>query len=179
MLSYHNNGLNTFQNCYILKKGERWPRTFLYNDADINIRNAILDSPFTSEEIIKGTTLLKSKKASGHDSISDEIIVASLPPSSSFLVTLFNKILQTLINQEEWSSRIINPIPKLREIENPDNYHNITLNSCLSKLFNLLLNNRLLCLINEKNILKNNQIGFCKGFSPADHVLTIKILMDK
>ena len=96
-----------------------------------------MDSPFTSEEIIKGTTLLKSKKASGHDSISDEIIVASLPPSSSFLVTLFNKILQTLINQEEWSSRIINPIPKLREIENPHNYHNITLNTAV--LVNFLI----------------------------------------
>ena len=52
---------------------------FLYNDADRNIRNAILDSPFTSEEIVKGTTLLKSKKSSGHDSISNEMIKASLP----------------------------------------------------------------------------------------------------
>ena len=53
---------------------------FLYNGAD-------LDSPFTSEEIVKSTTLLKSKKASGHDSISNEVIKASLPSSSSFLVT--------------------------------------------------------------------------------------------
>ena len=44
---------------------------FLYNDTDRNARNAILDSPFTSEEIVKSTTLLKTKKPSGHDSISN------------------------------------------------------------------------------------------------------------
>ena len=27
--------------------------------------------------------------------------------------------------------------------------------------------------------MKSNQIGFCKGFRTADHVLTIKTLMDK
>ena len=57
-------------------------------------------SPFTSEEIIKGATLMKLKKASGHNSISNEMIKASLP-SSSFLVTLFSKILQTQIYLEE------------------------------------------------------------------------------
>ena len=59
---------------------------FLDNDTDRNIRNAIL----ASVEILKGTTLLKSKKASGYDSISNEMIKASLPSSLSFLVTLFN-----------------------------------------------------------------------------------------
>ena len=65
---------------------------FLHNDADRNIRKTILDSPFASKEIVKGTTLLKSKKAIGHDSISNEMIKAIL---SSFSLTLLNKILQT------------------------------------------------------------------------------------
>ena len=49
---------------------------FLDNDTDRNIRNAILDSPFTSEEIVKGTTLLKSKKASDYNSISNDEILS-------------------------------------------------------------------------------------------------------
>ena len=52
-------------------------------------------------------------------------------------------------------------------------------NSSLCKLFNLLLNNRFLCLINENNILKDNQLGCCKGFRTEKDVLTIKTLMDK
>ena len=155
----------TFQYCYSLKMKDD-QELFLYNDADRNTRNTYFWlSFFTSEEIVKGTTLLKSRKASGHDSIiSNEMIKGSLLSSLSFLVILFNKILQTQIYPEEWSRGIITPVPKSREIENPDNYLGITINSCLSKLFNLLLNSRLLCFINEKNILKNNQIGFCKSF---------------
>ena len=107
------------------------------------------------------------------------MIKAILPSSSSFIVILFNKILQTQIHPEEWSRGIITPIPKSEEIENSGNYRDITINSCLSKLFNILLNNRLRCLMNEKDILKNNEIGFGKGFRTPDHVLTIKALMDK
>ena len=43
----------------------------------------MFDSPFTSEEIVKGTALLKSKKASGYDSISNEMIKASLQDSTN------------------------------------------------------------------------------------------------
>ena len=93
------------------------------------VRNTIFNSPFISEEIAKGTILLKSKKASGQDSISNEMIKASLPFSLSFLVTLFNKILQTQMYPEGCSRGIITPVPKLREIENPDNYHSIAINS--------------------------------------------------
>ena len=114
------------------------------DDADRNIRNTIFDSPFTSEEIVKGIALLKSKKASGYHSISNEMIKPSPPCSLSFLVTLFNKILQSQIYPEEWSRGKIIAVPKSREKENPDNYRSITINSCLSKLFNILLNNRLL-----------------------------------
>ena len=119
----------------------------LYNDTDRNIEDTILDSLFTSEEVVKGTTLLKSKKASVHDYISNEMMKASLPSSLSFSVILFIKILQTHIYPEESSRGIITLIPQLGEMEKPDKYRDVTINSSLSKLFNLLLNNRLLCLI--------------------------------
>ena len=63
--------------------------------------NAILDFPFRSEEIVKGTSVLKSKKVSGHDSIKNDMINASLPSFSSFLFILFNKLLQTQIYAEK------------------------------------------------------------------------------
>ena len=68
-----------------------------------------MDYPFTSEEKVKGATLLKAKKATGHDSISNEMIKASLPSSSSFLVTLFSNVLQTQIHPEGLSRAIITP----------------------------------------------------------------------
>ena len=68
---------------------------------------------------------------------------------------------------------------KTGELENPDNYRGITLNSCISNLFTRLLNNRLTEIIENKNFLKQNQIGFRKGFRTADRVLTVKTLIDK
>ena len=135
---------------------ERWPRSLSIWWCWWKYKKHYFRLSFTSEEIVKGTALLKSKKASGYDSISNEMIKASLPISLSFLVALFNKILQTQIYPEEWTRRRITPVPKSREIENPDNYRGITIDSCLSKLFNLLLDNRLLCFTDKNNILKSN-----------------------
>ena len=55
------------------------------------------------------------------------MIKASLPFSLYFLVTLFNKVLQTQIYPEQWSRGIITPVPKSRETVNPDNYRRITI----------------------------------------------------
>ena len=68
---------------------------------------------------------------------------------------------------------------KTGELNNPDNSRGITLNSGISKLFTKLLNNRLTEVIENKNLLKHNQIGFRKGFCTADLVITVKTLIDK
>ena len=99
---------------------------------------------------------------------------------SPFLITLVNKILGTQYYPEQWSIGIITPLHKTGELDNPDNYKGITLNSCINKLFTTLLNNRLTEVIENKNLLKHNEIGFRKGFRTVDHnMLTVKTLIDK
>ena len=142
--------------------------------------NSTRDSPFIVDEVFKDIAQLKNKKASGNDSISDEMIKTGSPTVLLFLVTFFNTILETKSYPEDWSCEIITPIHKSWENDNTDIYNRrITINSCLSKLFNLLLTNRRTSFVNEKGILKYNQIGFRKGFYAADHVLTIKTMTDK
>ena len=63
--------------------------------------NAIIDCPFASREIFKGNSVLRSKKVSGHDSVSSEMIKERLPSSTSLFIILFNNILQTRIYPEE------------------------------------------------------------------------------
>ena len=145
----------------------------------INDNQRVLTSQFTAEEISNGISKLKNNKASGLDSISNEMIKARAPIILPFLVIFFNKILETKEYPDEWAVGIITPIHKSGEIDDPDNYRGITINSCLSKLFTLLLNNRLTNFINKEDALKFNQIGFRKGFRTADHVLTLKALIDK
>ena len=47
------------------------------------------------EEISKGIRELKLKKASGNDSISNEMIIAGAPTILPFLVSFFNEILKS------------------------------------------------------------------------------------
>ena len=103
---------------------------------------------------------MKYKKASGNDSISNEMIKTGSPKILLFLVTLFNTILKTKSYPEDWSCGTITSIYKSGESDNPDNYRGITTDSCLGKLFNLLFANRLTSFVNEKGILRYNQIGF-------------------
>ena len=126
----------------------------------INDNQIVLISQFTAEEISNGIKKLKNNKASGLDSISNEMIKGSAPIILPFLVIFFNKILETKEYPDEWEVGIITPLHKSGEIDDPVNYGGITMNSCLSKLLTLLLNNRLTNYINKEDALKFNQIGF-------------------
>ena len=79
-----------------------------------------------------------------------------------------------------WGLGIIIPLLKSGDSINVNNYRGVTVNSCLSKLFMLLLNNRLQELCDRKGIIIfYNQIYFRKLFRTADHVFTLKTLIDK
>ena len=79
----------------------------------------------------------------------------------------------------QWSTSVIVPIHKGGELDDPNNFRGITLNSCLSKLFTLLLNERLTQFCNDEGLIKENQIGFRKGFRTSDHIFTLKTLIDQ
>ena len=107
------------------------------------------------------------------------MIIAGTPTILPFLVTFFNKILKSHYYPEKWCKGIIIPIHEQGEIDNPDSYRAITINSCLSKLCNLLLTKRLTTFTNNNQILKYNQVGFQKGFRTSHHVFTIKTVINK
>ena len=107
------------------------------------------------------------------------MIIADAPTILPFLVSFLNEILKSHYYPENWCKGIITPINKHGEIDNPDNYKGITINSCLSKLFNLLLTKCLTTFTNGNRILKYNQIGFPKSFRTSDRVFTIKTVINK
>ena len=50
---------------------------------------------------------------------------------------------------------------------------------CLCKLFVKILNNRLENVLLSRNIIKPEQIGFCKGKRTSDHHFVLKTLIEK
>ena len=60
----------------------------------------------------------------------------------------------------------------------PANYRGISLTSCLGKLFNKVINARLLEYVDTKNLLSYNQTGFKQNSRTSDHILTLKSIID-
>ena len=74
---------------------------------------------------------------------------------------------------------LITPIFKSETKNDPSNYRGICISSCLGKLFCSILNQRLLENVQSLDILHKSQIGFLVNNRTADHVLTLRTLIDK
>ena len=95
------------------------------------------------------------------------------------LVKLFNIILSSGIYPTEWVQGLIFPIYKTGDPLNPSNYRGIAITSCLSKLFNSILNARLEKYILKNELIRNEQIGFKAGCRTPDHIFKLKTIIDK
>ena len=72
-----------------------------------------------------------------------------------------------------------NPNLQSWDKSDPTNYRGICVSSCLGKLFCSIWNRRLHMYFEENNILHNSQIGLLPENRTADHVFTLRTLIDK
>ena len=107
------------------------------------------------------------------------MIIASCNVDADLYEQLFNTILRSGIYPNAWKINFITPIFKRGGGNDPSNYRGIALTSALAKLFTRILHNRLQCFLESNNILVEEQIGFRKGSRTADHVFTLKTIIDK
>ena len=73
----------------------------------------------------------------------------------------------------------MSPLHKAGDKEEPDNYRAITLGSCLGKLFNSILLERLIEFRKKVCPDSPNQLGFCAGSQTSDHIIVLKTILDK
>ena len=79
----------------------------------------------------------------------------------------------------DWCSRIIKPIFKNKgDPRDPSNYRGTTDLSYLGKLFTNCINTRLTSYSKSCDNIGNGQAGFRQGFSTADHMFSLKTLID-
>ena len=122
-----------------------------------------LHNLITKTEIEKAISSHKNNKASGFDSILNEMIKSSQIYLISCYQKLFNSDLTTGHFPKIWAKGYIVPIFKSGSRDDPFNYRRITIGSCLCKLFVKILNNRLENILFSRNIITPEQIGFCRG----------------
>ena len=154
-------------------------RSELDDITDASIPQLRIMEMFCGGEIATGIKALKPGKAVATDLISNDIIKGLSDIVNPFLTALFNKILIHETFPEEWSLGIIIPLFKSGDTTDANCYRGITINSCVSKLFMLLINNRLQEYCDRRGIIHYSQIGFRKNFRSGDHVFTMKTLIDK
>ena len=173
--------LNHFESLHSAKKNNQ-SQTNLINNLEIMEQKNVQSSswePITEKEILDNIKELKNKKASSSDKIKNEMIKASSKALLNVYQKLFNLILRSGIFPIDWCEGLITPIFKSGDKKDANNYRGICVSSCLGKLLCSILNRRLQAFVKTKKLLHPSQIGFLPGHRTADHVLTLRTLIDK
>ena len=104
-----------------------------------DVRDNILDSDITEEEVRYAICKLNNGKSPGDDMILNEYIKQSASILVPIYVRVFNTILSTGIYPTSWSLGTIIPIFKNKgDKSEPKNYRPITLASFVGKLFSIV-----------------------------------------
>ena len=138
-----------------------------------------LDYIIKEEEVLKAIKGLKKNKSPGLDNIISEFIIYGKYDLVKSICKLFNLVFRTTSYPKIWTVSYLKPVHKKDIISDPGNYRGIAVSSCLSKLFSLVLLNRLHDYVEKTKPLSINQIGFRKGKRTTDHIFVIKTLIDK
>ena len=130
--------------------------------------NVSLNALFTLREM--ETQLERCKDtAPGPDDIMISMIKNLATPAKSTLLTALNKLWEAGVYPEQWRREIKLPFLKPGKDPNlPSSYRPITLTSCICKLFERMVNHRLMWFLEKNNILCPEQSGFRKHKSTID-----------
>ena len=141
--------------------------------------NPLFGGAITIPEIKGAGKKLKNNKACGQDMINNEMIKCTIGTRFiEIILHVFNLIFDKSQFPEIWKIGYIVPIFKGDDSSDPSNYSGIAITSCSGKLFSLILNDRLVAFLQERKILKPNEIGFRKRYGTADHVFVLNPMIN-
>lgn len=138
-----------------------------------------LNFSITTTEITTAISKLKKAKACGPDGILNEMLKVGSPLILPYLQRAFNKILSSGIFPDQWRCSFLTPVHKRSDASVPSNYRGIAVGSNLAKLFCSILNNRLSSFCSKNNLIPNCQIGFKAKARTADHIITLKSIVNR
>lgn len=132
---------------------------------------AQINSPITSHELYNNLKYTKIHTAPGVDQIS-YLIIKNLPGNfSSYLLNIYNTIYMSGQYPDSWKVAKISPILKKdKDHFNPKSYRPISLLSCLSKLLEKIICNRISFWLDTESLLSRTQLGFRKGMGTTDAI---------
>ena len=159
-------------------KAELFAQTFAKNST-LADEGLVPPSPPPSDYIMPVIKILRNdvffalsgldpRKAYGPDGVPPIVLKNCASVLAPCLVKLFRLCLSTSTFPSCWKFAHIQPVPKKGDRSNPSNYRPIALTSCLSKVFESILNKKILKHLSAHNLLSDRQYGFRKGRSTGD-----------
>ena len=145
----------------------------------IHYDTSLLDSIITCTEVKKAVFKLKRNKSPGFDLLPPELFLDSFELIGDLLCTLFNYIFSNNLYPESWTKGLIVPVPKKGELANVNNYRGITLTSIFSKIYSLILEERLRTWTENNNVIDDSQFGFRKNKSTVDCLYILQAIINR
>ena len=132
---------------------------------------------FTIKELNSAIEIAKDT-ASGPDEIHYQMLKHLPECSRSVLLAIYNNIFTSKQFPTGWRDAIVIPIQKPgKDHTNPQNYRPIALTSCLCKIFERLLNTRLVYYLERHSLITELQAGFRKNRSTEDQLVRFETLL--
>ena len=129
-------------------------------------------APFTMEDLEKALAAMRVKGAPGPDDIPPSFLKALGPAAKAELLEIFNESMQYANVPQIWRMAFILPLLKLNKPASQlASYRPISLTSCVVKLLERMLANRIAFVAETRGMLSKLQAGFRKGRSCEDQII--------
>ncbi len=136
------------------------------------------NAPITCEEIRRALNQMKSRKASGNDEVTADLLKAGGVPVLQWLHLIFTDIWENEEMVEDWNLAILIRLYKNKGDKKVcDNYRRISLLNVSSKIFFRIILNRIQHLIDNR--LLEVQYGFRANRSTIDPIFILRMIMEK
>ena len=126
------------------------------------------DIKISSKDVFSALSGLDSRKAYGPDGVPPVVLKNCASVLTPCLGKLFRLCLSTCTFPSCWKFALIQPVPKKGDRSQPSNYRPIALISCLSKVFESILNRKFQRHLSNHNLISDHQYGFRQGRSTGD-----------
>lgn len=140
-----------------------------FNAPSIGDNAADLERPFVVDEVLKTLSGLDQKKGAGPDGLPPRFWKGTAAAISAPLTAIYNASLSTGVFPQLWKQAYITAIHKSGLRSKIENYRQISILSCLAKVMDNLMSQRLTCAF--KNIISDKQHGFLKGRSTTTNLM--------
>lgn len=139
-----------------------------------NISSNPLDDAFTTSEFTTALRQCRRRSATGRDGISYQALQNLPLEGLTGLLQFFNSIWMTGKIPEEWKMSIIVPILKPgKPSYDPCSYRPVALTSCVAKLMERMIQNRMTWFLEKHQLLPNEMTGFRQGLCATDSILDL------